>query len=52
MKVIVPPCNATLDDIRTSWSGTKVVNPKSARHAVGGVSFVTRMFAYLGMRMR
>ena len=46
MNVIVPPFSAKLDDIALRGSKTMVVNPKSARHALGGVSFVMRMFAY------
>ena len=47
---IVPPSNSRLDDMGSCKSSAIVVNPKSARHALGGVSFVTRMFAYWGIR--
>ena len=50
MKVSVPPCNALLDAIESCGSNAMVVNQKSARHAVGGVSFVMRIFACHGMR--
>lgn len=46
MNVIVPPSNSRICDVRFCGSGTIVVNPKSARHATGGVSLVIRMFAY------
>ena len=50
MNVIVPPSSVRLDDIGFWGSSTVVVNPKSARHTLGGVPSVTRMFAYWGMR--
>ena len=52
MNVIVPPSNVALDDIGFWGSSTMVVNPKSARHALGGVWFVMRMFAYQRIRKR
>jgi len=52
MNDIVPPCDVGLDDIGLSGSNTMVVSPRSARHALGGVSFVMRMFAYRKIRKR
>ena len=52
MNASVPPPNVALDDIGFCWSSTIVVSPKSARHALGGVSFVTRMFSYRRIRKR
>lgn len=46
MNVRVPPSNVRLDDIWLPGSSIMVVNPKSARHALGDVSFVIRTFAY------
>jgi len=48
MNVNVPPSSVKLDDIGFCGSSTMVVNPKSARHALGGSSFVMRMLAYEG----
>ena len=45
MNANVPPSSVKLDDIGLCGSSTMVVNPKSARHALGGVSFVMRMLA-------
>jgi hypothetical protein len=52
MNVIVPPSNVRLDDMGFCGSSTMVVNPKSARHALGGVSLVMSMFAYRRIRKR
>ena len=52
INTIVPPSNSRIGGIEFSGSGTTVVNPKSARHAIGGTSFVMRMFAYGNFRMR
>jgi len=52
MNVIDPPSNSGIDDIGFCGSGTMVVNPKSARHAAGGVSFVMSMFVYCNVRRR
>ena len=46
MNANVPPSRVRLDDIGLRGSNTMVVNPKSARHALGGSSFVMRMLAY------
>ena len=50
MNANVPPSNVRLDDIGLPGSRTILVNPKSARHALGGTSFVMRMFGYEGIR--
>ena len=39
-----------LDDIGLRGSRTMVVNPNSARQALGGVSFVMRIFSYWEIR--
>ena len=51
MNTTVPPSSSRIGDTRLSGSGTTVVNPKSARHATGGTSFVMRMSAYDNFRM-
>ena len=50
MNANVPPSNVRLDDIGLPGSRTILVNPKSARHALGGTSFVMRMFGYQKIR--
>ena len=47
---ITPPPNTGLHETGFCGSETTVVNPKSARHARGGVSFVMRMSSYHGVR--
>jgi hypothetical protein len=41
----MPPSTIAWADIEWSGPRTIVVNPKSARHARGGTSLFTRMFA-------
>ena len=45
-----PPSNVGLHETGFWGSSTAVVNPKSARHARGGISFVMRMSSYHGVR--
>jgi hypothetical protein len=52
MNVIVPPSDVRSGGIEFCGSSTMVISPKSARHALGGVSFVIRMFAYWRIRIK
>ena len=52
MNEMVPPSSVKLGDIGLRGSRTIVINPKSARHALGGMSFVMRMFAYWRIRKK
>jgi len=44
MNAIVLPSGVKLGAIGVRGSSTLAANPKSARHALGGVSFVMKMF--------
>ena len=50
MNTGTPPPNMGLHEIGFCGSVTAVVNPKSARHARGGMLFVMRISSYSGVR--